>query len=196
MNSPLSEPFDFAQPRFGLLARLSIVAGFLGVETLFHLRGVGSVEAASRSLRDEPMRMLWLLLHALLLIPFAWLCALLYRNGPAPFALLAACWHCVGFAAIIALVAGVAPLPAWTRALRQTRGLLWYSLLPAAGAVLAYQASQWLWHPAAAATFRLVRALVQPLVPTMRSDAATLLLSTDHFAVQVSEVCSGLRERD
>jgi exosortase E/protease (VPEID-CTERM system) len=158
---------------------------------LIYLRGAGRV-AASPDIREAPLRMQWLLLHAALLIPFALLTPMLYRDGSMPFWLLAILWHSFGFAAAAALVAGVAPLAAWAQALRETQGLPWYSLLPAAGSLLAFKASQLLWHPAAAVTFRLVRLFVQPFCPSLRGDAAALTLTTDHFSVQVSDVCSGL----
>lgn len=233
MNTPLAAGFDFARPRWGLLVRLFVAAGFLAAETLLlsgliqgtpidavsgaalitrevqhwifrfaiayaasfailiYLRGADRVQA-SPDLRDAPLRMRWLLLHAALLIPFAVLSAMLYRPGPLPFWLLSLLWHGCGFAAALALAAGLAPLPAWAQALRQTGGLPVYSLLPAAGALLAFRASQLLWSPAAAATYRLVRTAVRPFYPSLRSDASTLTLATDHFSVQISEVCSGL----
>src|SRR6202035_1714936 len=40
--------------------------------------------------------------------------------------------------------------------------------------------------------FRLVRILVHPLIPSLRTDVSSLTLITDHFAVQVAETCSGL----
>src|SRR5262249_50036829 len=52
--------------------------------------------------------------------------------------------------------------------------------------------SQGLWRPAAALTFELVRYSLAPWIPTLRADPATLILRTDRFAIQVSELCSGL----
>jgi exosortase E/protease (VPEID-CTERM system) len=52
--------------------------------------------------------------------------------------------------------------------------------------------SQLLWAPAAALTFRLAGMVLHPLIPSLRTDASTLTLITDQFAVQVTEVCSGL----
>jgi len=52
--------------------------------------------------------------------------------------------------------------------------------------------SQWLWTPAAVLTFRLVEILVHRLIPSLRTDGTAMSLMTDHFAVQVSETCSGL----
>jgi exosortase/archaeosortase family protein len=139
-----------------------------------------------------PVRVQWLLVHAALLAGFAVLSTLLYRGGDIPFAVLALAWHACGLAAALALFASIAPLQFWTSALRQTGALPLYSLLPAAGALLVFKLSQWLWAPAAAITFKIAGLMVHPLVPSLRTDASSLTLVTDHFAVQVSEICSGL----
>ncbi|HEY0802816.1 MAG TPA: exosortase E/protease, VPEID-CTERM system [Steroidobacteraceae bacterium] len=159
---------------------------------LLYLRGSGNIAAASATTMDAPMRIQWLLMHVALLAPFALLSSLLYVDGRIPFALLAVAWHLCGLAAALALFAGIAPLQVWINGLRQTGALPLYALLPAAGALLAYKISQWLWAPAAALTFHLVSILLHPLIPSLRTDTATLTLFTDHFAVQLSEVCSGL----
>jgi exosortase E/protease (VPEID-CTERM system) len=159
---------------------------------LLYLRGSGNIAAASAATMDAPVRIQWLLVHVALLAPFAVLSSLLYAGGSIPFPLLAVAWHLCGLAAALALFAGIAPFQVWTNRLRQTGALPLYSLLPAAGALLAFKVSQWLWAPAAALTFRLVSILLKPLVPSLRADASTLTVFTDHFAVQVSEICSGL----
>jgi exosortase E/protease (VPEID-CTERM system) len=159
---------------------------------LLYLRGADSIAAALAIANDAPLRIQWLLVHVALLAPFALLSPLLYAGGPLPFALLAVAWHVCGLAAALALFAGIAPFQVWINGLRQTGALPLYALLPAAGALLAYKISQWLWAPAAALTFHLVSILLHPLIPSLRTDASTLTLFTDHFAVHVSEVCSGL----
>ena len=49
-----------------------------------------------------------------------------------------------------------------------------------------------LWAPAAEITFRIVRMLLHPLLPALRSDPVSLVLGTERFAVQIAELCSGL----
>jgi exosortase E/protease (VPEID-CTERM system) len=156
---------------------------------LLYLRG-GSLGAGDGA--DAQVRVQWLGLHAALLAGFAALSTLLYRGGDIPFAVLALAWHACGLAAALALFAAIAPLRYWVSALRRTGALPLYSLLPAAGAMLVFKSSQWLWAPAAALTFRIVGFLARPFIPSLRTDASSLTLITDHFAVQVSEVCSGL----
>lgn len=158
---------------------------------LLYLRGSGNAGVAALS-NEAPVRIAWLLVHAALLAPFALLSSLLYRGGAVPFPLLSLGWHACGLAAALALFAGIAPLRFWLHAVRQTGALPAYALLPAAGAMLVFKLSQLLWAPAAAITFRLVSMVLRPLIPSLRTDASTLTLITDHFAVQVSEICSGL----
>jgi exosortase E/protease (VPEID-CTERM system) len=159
---------------------------------LLFLRGSGTIASTLAAPADAPVRVSWLALHLALLAPFALLSAQLYRGGDAPFALLALGWHACGLAAVAALFAGLAPLRVWGAAIRRTRSLPLYALLPAAGAMLAYKLSQMLWAPASALTFQIVQFLVHPLVPSLHTDVATLTLFTSHFSVQVSEECSGL----
>jgi exosortase E/protease (VPEID-CTERM system) len=159
---------------------------------LLYLRGSGSIASVTVIAADAPVRITWLLVHIALLAPFALLSSLLYRAGTVPFPVVSLAWHACGLGAAAALFAGIAPRPVWVNALRQTGALPIYSLLPAAGALLIFKLSQLLWVPAAALTFRLVSIAVQPLIPSLRLDTSTLTLATDHFAVQVSETCSGL----
>jgi exosortase E/protease (VPEID-CTERM system) len=158
---------------------------------LLYLRG-GRIASESAMASDTPLSIPWLLVHVALLAPFALLSSLLYRGGAVPFTLLSLGWHACGLAAAMALFAGIAPPKVWIQALRQTGALPLYSLLPAAGALLIFKLSQLLWAPAAALTFQLVSLVLRPFIPSLRTDASTLTLITDHFAVQVSEVCSGL----
>jgi exosortase E/protease (VPEID-CTERM system) len=156
---------------------------------LLYLRGMHNVGAA---VANAPVRIVWLLVHAALLVPFALLSTLLYREASLPFAAIWIAWHLFGIGALLALLAALAPINAWLSALRETGALPLYSLVPAAGALLAFKASQLLWVPAAELTFNCVRILLRPLIPSLTSDPATLILTTAHFAVQVSEACSGL----
>jgi exosortase E/protease (VPEID-CTERM system) len=169
-----------------------IIAYAVSVAILMYLRRGGALEAISASARAAPLRISWLLAHMLLIGIFSFLSAALYGGGPLPFAALAIGWHLCGLAAALALFAAMAPLSIWIGALRRTGSTTVNALLPAAGAMLAFKASQLLWVPAAAITFHLVQLVLQPLIPGLRSDAATLTLITRHFEVQIADVCSGL----
>jgi exosortase E/protease (VPEID-CTERM system) len=158
---------------------------------LLYLRGAENLAAVSATIEDAPTNGWWLVVQGLLLIPFALLSTMLYRGG-APFWLLATAWHALGLAAALALFAALAPLGSWFKAVRQTGVLPLFSLIPAAGAMLVFKASQWLWGPAAALTFRLVNLMARPFASSLIVDPATLTLITPQFSVQVTEICSGL----
>jgi exosortase E/protease (VPEID-CTERM system) len=166
---------------------------------LAYLRGAGLRSASTASVPPTstwaatPWRGVFLALHAALLLPFALLSAALYSGVlPVPFAVVAVAWHACALALVLALISAAAPLRLWIRAVRRTGILPLYALLAASAAVLAIQVSQRLWEPCAALTFRLVLLALQPWLPALRSNFATLTVSTDRFAVTVSEQCSGL----
>lgn len=144
--------------------------------------------------RDAPVRLKWLLLHVLLLLPLLPLSYYMYgnRGAPVPFALMAPLWAGCAAGAVLALVAGLAPASVWKGAAR-TLGVLWlYAALAAAVAASAMQWSEALWRPTAAITFRAVYQLLVPLIPSLSADPNTLVLRSHRFAVEVSEQCSGL----
>ena len=140
-----------------------------------------------------PVRARYGILHALLLVSFVYLSALLYTSSStASFTLLALAWHACGAAAALALLAALAPLSVWGHAARQTASLALFAAVPAAAAVAAINTSQMLWGPAAELTFRIVAILLHPLLPALMSDPATRTLDSGRFAVQIADVCSGL----
>jgi len=172
-----------------------MIAYAVSLAMLVYLRGADMLAAVSAAGINAPVRGAWWLAHLLLLVPFGVLSAGLYGGAmalPLSFAALAIAWHACAAAAALALFAALAPLDTWTKAFRQTQALPLYALLPAAGAVAAIQASQLLWVPTAQFTFRLVRIMLIPLYPSLRSDPATLTVTTDNFSVTITEICSGL----
>jgi exosortase E/protease (VPEID-CTERM system) len=131
--------------------------------------------------------------HVLLLLPLAILSIALYSGSLAlPFAVVAVAWHACLAAAALALLVAAAPLAWWMQAARRTGNLPLYALIAALAAVVAIQLSQRLWEPTAALTFRLVLLALHPLLPGLKGNFGTLTLSTDRFAVTISEQCSGL----
>lgn len=170
-----------------------IIAYAISLAMLTYLRG--KVYAAAAAAVDQaPVRLSWAAMHLALLGPFAYLSARIYAGSPpgASFTVLAVAWHTCALAGVLALFAALAPLAVWRSAIRQTRGLPFYAILPAAAAVAAIKASQMLWAPAAEITFRMVRVLLHPLLPALYSDPASLVLGTERFAVKIAEQCSGL----
>ena len=169
-----------------------IIAYAISLCMLAYQRG-GVYAAADAVVEQARVRWGWAAAHTLLLVPFGYLSLRLYAAQSAiSFAALALAWHACAAAAAAALFAALAPLCAWRDVARQMRGLALFATLPALAAVAAIKASQTLWGPAAHITFRLVRMLLLPLLPGLRSDPAQLVLGTPHFAVQIAQVCSGL----
>jgi exosortase E/protease (VPEID-CTERM system) len=170
-----------------------MIAYAVSFAMLVYLRGTEKLAAVSATAESTPVRIRWGVVHVVLLLPFAVLSAALYGDLLAwPFPLLAVLWHACGIAAVGALLAAMAPLHVWTNALRQTSPIPVYALLPAIAAVAAIKGSQLLWAPAAKLTFHLAQMLLRPFVPSLHGDPATLTLATAHFAVTVSDECSGL----
>ncbi len=160
---------------------------------LSFLRDGGNHSATSKSWAQVPWRTSRLAVHACLLLPFAVLSAGLYSGAlPLPFAVVAVAWHVCALAAALALIAAAAPLTLWISAVKRTGVLPLYALIAALAAVVAIQLSQRLWEPTAALTFRLVLLALNPLMPALQSNFSMMTLSTDRFAVTISEQCSGL----
>jgi exosortase E/protease (VPEID-CTERM system) len=139
-------------------------------------------------------RPVWLIAHVALLACLAWLGSLLFPSSPSaiPFAAVVGLWLICGAAALFCAFAAMGPLPLWLKAAR-TLGNIWlYSAAAALAAAIAIPFSEQYWASTAAATFQLVRILLSPILPGMTVDPATLVLGTQHFAVEILPFCSGL----
>lgn len=171
-----------------------LVAFAVSLALLAYARADARWPALNEAARDAPVRLKWLVLHALLLLPLLPLSYYMYgdRGAALPFALMAPLWALCAAGAVVALVAGLAPAAVWKSAAR-TLGVLWlYAALAAAVAASAMQWSEALWRPTAAITFRAVYRLLIPLIPSLSADPSTLVLRSQRFAVEVSDQCSGL----
>lgn len=170
-----------------------LVAYAVACVMLFSLGRRGSLASIGASHSGAPIRLEWLIVHGLSLLPFALLSSLLYADkAQLPFIALATLWHLNAVATLISLFAGMAPLAIWARAFRRSGAILLYAIAPALGTVLAIQWSQSLWRPVARLTFWLTVGLLHPFVPNVHSDFGTLVLGTDRFAVEIVGGCSGL----
>ncbi len=167
-----------------------IIAYAVSLSLLAYLRSDGLAAAVGAADR-APVRLRWAIVHGLLLAPFFYLSSVLYTPY-VPFTAMAVLWHLVAVALTVALFAALAPRSVWIAVLRKTGGLPLFAIVPAAAAVAVINLSQMLWEPAAEITFRLVKLLLRPVLPTLQSDPVALTLVTDRFAVQIAEVCSGL----
>jgi exosortase E/protease (VPEID-CTERM system) len=143
---------------------------------------------------DLAIRPRWLLAHVLLLAALVPLSALLYPRGaaPLPFALTATLTLLCAVAACGAALLAMAPWSLWLRAMRNLGSGWGYAAVTAVVGVYAWQWSLMLWAPTAAVTFHLVQWVLSPLLPALRVDTDNLVFSAGHFAVQVTQDCSGL----
>ena len=144
--------------------------------------------------REAPLRPAWLTLHGVLMAAVSGAIDNLYRDHGLhlPFALLGSAAVLLSAAATVALLLALAPWPLWQRAARAV-GMRWsYAALAAVAGTGAILWSQALWAPTAQLTFDLVRDVLAPVLPGLQADAATRVLRTPHFAVEVSRICSGL----
>lgn len=170
-----------------------LIAYAVSIAMLGYLRrsqGMASVRAAEVA---SPTRLRWWAAHVLLLVPLAVLSRSLYSSATVlVFIALAAAWHLTVIGTVATSMAAMAPLKRWREASRGFAPLLLYALIPGIAAVVLIPVSQLLWRPLAKLTFRLVLAILHPLRPTLQADAATLTIATNHFAIMIADVCSGL----
>jgi exosortase E/protease (VPEID-CTERM system) len=159
-----------------------------------YVRGNSDLSKLNSEVRESAIRYRWLIVHGALLLALIPLSYSLYgsRGLSLPFSAVLGLWLVLALGAVLAAAAAVAPCTFWRRAGAAIGSLWLYAGFAALAAAGAMQWSQKLWVPTARITFDLVRVVLSPLIPSLRADQATLILSTDHFAVQVAEVCSGL----
>jgi exosortase E/protease (VPEID-CTERM system) len=158
------------------------------------VRGEARLLPGDARVRDLAIRPRWLLMHLLLIAALVPLSGLLYRDGAAtvPFALLATLTLLCTLAAVGAALLAMAPSQLWRRVTGNLGAGWLYAAVAAVGGVCTWQWSLMLWAPTAAVTFRLVQLVLSPLLPALSIDPDNLVFSTDRFAVQVSQYCSGL----
>ena len=195
--------FDGAQAAQGMGAAVRVAQhwGFRFLVTLAfslalftYVRERKPLSELDSSAINEPLRAKWLLLHAALVPLIAVATFFLYgaHGIHIPFGLLLGVALPTALASVIALFAGLAPWALWRKGARKV-GILWlYAAIVAAASASAMQWSQSLWTIMARVTFEAVQYVLAPLIPTLLTSPATLVIDTGRFAVEVSEVCSGL----
>jgi exosortase E/protease (VPEID-CTERM system) len=174
---------------------LRFVVSFAIALALFvYVRGDTALDAINNEARGTPVRLRWLALHGLLLVPIAAALYNLYGTHGVhlPFALLAASATLLAMLAVAALLSGLAPWAVWRRGAAAIGHRWWYAFGAALAATMAIVFSQDLWAPTAQVTFDLVRLVLRPFVPALQADPATRALYAPHFAVEISQICSGL----
>jgi exosortase E/protease (VPEID-CTERM system) len=171
-----------------------LVALTAAVALFAYVRGWHKLRTVAAEVRAAPIRVRWLLAHLLLvglLAPLSY-CLYRYTSTELSFAITVALWSTVAAAAALAALVGLAPLPLWRDAARALGVIWWYAAIASLVGTGLMQSTQSLWKPTSALTFELVRRLLTPILPTLTTDPVALVLSTNRFAVQITDVCSGL----
>jgi exosortase/archaeosortase family protein len=171
-----------------LVAFLAAVLVFAFVQAAPQLK---SIDFRVRSIRVSAI---WIVAHVLcvaILIPLTYL---LYRNWETPllFAAMVTLGVVLCATAVFTAALALIPWPLWHDAARSLRSTWVYAACAALIGTGAWQWSERLWIPTATLTFDLVRRILVPIIPTLSADASTRVISTDRFAVEITEMCSGL----
>ena len=171
-----------------------LVSFAIALALFVYVRSDEMLAASNDAARAAPVRLRWLTLHLALLVPIAAVLLNLYGTHGVhlPFAPLAAAALLLAIFAVAALLAGLAPWHFWRRGAAAIGNRWLYACGAALAATLAIVLSQDLWTPTAQITFDLVRLVLIPFVPALHADPATRILEAPHFAVEVSQICSGL----
>ncbi len=174
---------------------LRFLVAFSGVfAVLTYVRLRNQLTWLDDTIRTTPIRLSWLWAHILLIALLMALSHLLYVNGNSSlaFGIEASAWILLGLFAALTAALCMAPWSVWSHVLRAP-GTVWlYAGIAALLGTGAWSASQSLWVPVTGITFDLVRLVLLPVLPTLKSDDATRIVSTDHFAVEITNYCSGL----
>ena len=174
---------------------LHCLVTFAAALALFaYVRADARLKDLNLQARGETLRLRWLAVHVALLVPLAALTFSFYGNHGLQWsaALLAPLWLLVATATVLTLFAALAPWNTWRNAATALGSLWFYAAATAIVAASAMQLSQLLWGPTTQITFELVDHILQPLIPSLHSNATTRVLDTGRFAVEVSYLCSGL----
>jgi exosortase E/protease (VPEID-CTERM system) len=171
-----------------------LVTFLAAVSVLAYVRAQRPSRSNNSASALPEVRFRWILAHVLLVGALAPLSYALYRGdvGAGSFAWTAVIWIAVGAMAVAAAILGLAPWSIWLQGIRSL-GIAWlYAAIAALFGICVWQQSQKLWGPAAGLTFELVKLVLTPILPIVSADPATHVIRASHFAVEVTEACSGL----
>jgi exosortase E/protease (VPEID-CTERM system) len=186
---------------FGALVRVSQHWGFRFLVTwaaataiIAYVRSGPRLRAVNLAASQIAPRRGWWIIHFLLVVLLIPLSFLLYRDVPGflTFATVAWLWIALAAGAALAAFAAMAPWPIWKAGWAALNMTWLYSAAAAIVGASAMELSQGLWIPTSKLTFDLVHRFMAPFLPSLNADSSSLVLSTDRFAVQISQDCSGL----
>lgn len=139
-----------------------------------------------------PWRWSFLLGHAAAMSSFAALCSHVFTGSTSavPASLIMA-WGLSGTGGVALLALGLLPGPIWRRLARAVGwGWLWGAAVAAAAAASVPMARSG-WRGTTALTFQVVRFVLQPILPGLRTNPATADIGTQRFSVTIDSACSG-----
>ena len=140
------------------------------------------------------MSVRWMLAHVSLFLALLPLSYLLFRGQitAVGLAVMACLWLFACSFAVIAAGVALFPVDMWLRGFRSI-GFGWGY---AAGVALlgtgSWLESERLWNSAAEITFQMVTWALVPFLHLSHVDPATRIIATPHFAVEITDTCSGL----
>ena len=177
------------------LLGLRFAVSFVASVALFsYVSGSERLAQINAATRGVTVRLPWLTMHVVLvaaLTPLLWFLDG-DRGSILPLWIRAVLLAVLGVAVALTLFTAMAPWTLWLQAAKALGSFVRYALIVALIATCVLFWSQELWAPTARVTFELVRHLLAPIIPSLHSDPITRVLSTEHFAVEVSDICSGL----
>ncbi len=146
----------------------------------------------SERLSDAPMNWGYLAAHIAAMSGFWFLSATFFAGTAGRADTLIACaWIFTGTAGIATALFFFIPPRSLAEILRHTGSAWAYSVAAACATPLLVTAIGYLWKPAAALTFDLVKVILWPFVSTV-ADPVRRILSTRNFSVEIAPSCSGL----
>jgi exosortase E/protease (VPEID-CTERM system) len=104
---------------------------------------------------------------------------------------LTALWLLVGASALGTSAVAFMPVAFWTLLARSTREVVAFGALVGIGAFAFGRVTVNAWPPLSHATMDVVYVLLQPVVPLLSANVATLTIGNPDFQVQIAAQCSG-----
>jgi exosortase E/protease (VPEID-CTERM system) len=176
----------FAQPGLRLLFAMAVAVGFFGYPKWRTLAPV-----FRRELEAAPIRWRWLAVHGVLGAATIPVSTRLFWAHPGKDEMmwLLSALLVLALLAAIAAVHALLPLGLIAAAGRAV-GAGWFAG-GAALAVLIGSMAHALWAPSASVAFYVVRAMLRPFMPQVKSSLADLGIGSDAFYVRIAPSCSG-----
>jgi exosortase E/protease (VPEID-CTERM system) len=159
-----------------------------------YVRGTEQLRSAEAVFRAQALRVGWVAAHLAGIVALVFLSHSLYGAGAtqSEFSALLLCWLVIGVGSIVAALLAAAQGSLWLSLARSLGNIWLYALVTALVSVSLWRCSELLWEPMADITFALVRLVLSPILPGLEADPSIRVLATNRFAVQISEICSGL----